>query len=50
MDIHQIADNIHHGGIVMVHLPKEKLLVEADVYTPLAAERAGAGVGEPDTG
>jgi glyoxylase-like metal-dependent hydrolase (beta-lactamase superfamily II) len=36
VDIHQIADNIHHSGIVMVHLPKEKLLVEADVYTPLA--------------
>jgi glyoxylase-like metal-dependent hydrolase (beta-lactamase superfamily II) len=37
VDIHQIADNIHHAGIVMVHLPKEKLLVEADVYTPPAA-------------
>ena len=36
VDIHQIADNIHHSGIVMVYLPKEKLLVEADVYTPLA--------------
>jgi len=36
VDIHQIADNIHHSGIVMVHLPKEKLLVEADVYTPPA--------------
>jgi len=36
VDIYQIADNIHHSGIVMVHLPKEKLLVEADVYTPLA--------------
>jgi glyoxylase-like metal-dependent hydrolase (beta-lactamase superfamily II) len=36
VDIHQISDNVHHGGIVMVHLPKEKLLVEADVYTPPA--------------
>jgi len=36
VDLHQITDNIHHGGIVMVHLPKEKLLVEADVYTPPA--------------
>jgi glyoxylase-like metal-dependent hydrolase (beta-lactamase superfamily II) len=36
VDIHQIGDNVHHGGIVMVHLPKEKLLVEADVYTPPA--------------
>jgi glyoxylase-like metal-dependent hydrolase (beta-lactamase superfamily II) len=34
VDIYQIGDNIHHGGIVMVHLPKEKFLIEADVYTP----------------
>jgi glyoxylase-like metal-dependent hydrolase (beta-lactamase superfamily II) len=37
VDIHQIADNVHHSGIVMVYLPKEKLLIEADVYTPPAA-------------
>jgi len=37
VDIYQIADNVHHSGIVMVHLPKEKLLVEADMYTPPAA-------------
>jgi glyoxylase-like metal-dependent hydrolase (beta-lactamase superfamily II) len=36
VDIHHIADNVHHGGIVMVHLPKEKFLIEADVYTPPA--------------
>ncbi len=36
VDIHHITDNVHHGGLVMVHLPKEKLLSEADVYTPLA--------------
>jgi len=36
VDIYQITDNIHHAGIVMIHLPKEKFLVEADVYTPLA--------------
>ncbi|MGH7304173.1 MAG: MBL fold metallo-hydrolase [Candidatus Rokuibacteriota bacterium] len=36
VDIHQITGNVHHGGIVMVHLPKEKFLVEADVYTPPA--------------
>jgi glyoxylase-like metal-dependent hydrolase (beta-lactamase superfamily II) len=37
VDIHQVADNNHHGGIIMVHLPKEKLLIEADVYNPPAA-------------
>jgi len=36
VDIHHITDNVHHAGIIMVHLPKEKLLVEADVYTPPA--------------
>jgi glyoxylase-like metal-dependent hydrolase (beta-lactamase superfamily II) len=36
VDIHHITDNVHHGGIVMVHLPKEKFLIEADVYTPPA--------------
>ena len=36
VDIYQITDNVHHAGIVMVHLPKEKFLIEADVYTPPA--------------
>ncbi|PYM92403.1 MAG: MBL fold metallo-hydrolase [Candidatus Rokuibacteriota bacterium] len=36
VDIHQITDNVHHAGLVMVHLPKERLLIEADVYTPPA--------------
>ncbi|PYN73900.1 MAG: MBL fold metallo-hydrolase [Candidatus Rokuibacteriota bacterium] len=36
VDIHQITDNLHHGGIVMIHLPKERLLIEADLYTPPA--------------
>ncbi len=36
VEIHNVAGNNHHGGIVMVYLPKEKLLVEADVYNPPA--------------
>ena len=36
VDIHHITDNVHHAGIIMVHLPKEKFLIEADVYTPPA--------------
>ena len=36
VEIHTVAGNNHHGGIVMVYLPKEKLLVEADVYNPPA--------------
>lgn len=36
VDVHLIADNMHADGFVMVYLPKERLLVEADAYTPLA--------------
>jgi glyoxylase-like metal-dependent hydrolase (beta-lactamase superfamily II) len=36
LEIHNVAGNNHHAGIVMVYLPKEKLLVEADVYNPPA--------------
>ncbi len=36
IDIHAIADSIHARGFTMVHLPREKLLIEADAYTPSA--------------
>ena len=36
LEIHHIQVNPHNAGIVMAWLPKEKLLVEVDVYTPLA--------------
>ncbi len=35
VEIHLIAGNLHHDGLLMVYLPKEKLLIEADAYTPL---------------
>jgi glyoxylase-like metal-dependent hydrolase (beta-lactamase superfamily II) len=38
MEIHHIQGNPHNTGIVMAWLPKEKLLVEVDVYTPLAPD------------
>jgi len=34
MELHLIKGNPHNDGILMAYLPKEKLLVEADVYTP----------------
>jgi glyoxylase-like metal-dependent hydrolase (beta-lactamase superfamily II) len=34
LDLHVIRDNPHHDGIVIAFLPKEKMLIEADVYTP----------------
>jgi len=37
VEIHHIAGNAHADGLLMVYLPKEKLLSEADVFTPTAA-------------
>ena len=38
LEIHHIKDNLHHDGLILVYLPKEKLLIEADAYTPAAAD------------
>jgi glyoxylase-like metal-dependent hydrolase (beta-lactamase superfamily II) len=38
MEIHHIKDNTHHDGLILVYLPKEKLLIEADAYTPPAPD------------
>jgi len=38
MELHHIKDSTHHDGLIMVYLPKEKLLIEADAYTPAAAD------------
>jgi glyoxylase-like metal-dependent hydrolase (beta-lactamase superfamily II) len=37
LELHLIQGNPHNTGIVLAWLPKEKLLVEVDVYTPLAS-------------
>ena len=34
IEIHKISDTVHGDAMLMVYLPKEKLLIEADVYTP----------------
>jgi glyoxylase-like metal-dependent hydrolase (beta-lactamase superfamily II) len=36
VEVHQIAKSIHADGFLMVYLPTEKLLVQADAYTPSA--------------
>ena len=38
VELHLIKDAMHGDGIIMAYLPKEKLLVEADVYTPGAPD------------
>jgi glyoxylase-like metal-dependent hydrolase (beta-lactamase superfamily II) len=37
VELYQVVGNEHHDGIIMAYLRKEKLLIEADVFTPLAA-------------
>jgi len=34
VEIHHIAGNTHDDGLLMVYLPKERLLSQADTYTP----------------
>jgi glyoxylase-like metal-dependent hydrolase (beta-lactamase superfamily II) len=36
VDIHRITDSVHNDSFLMVHLPQERILIEADAYTPLA--------------
>jgi glyoxylase-like metal-dependent hydrolase (beta-lactamase superfamily II) len=36
IDIHRITDSVHTDTFLMVHLPAEKILIQADAYTPLA--------------
>jgi glyoxylase-like metal-dependent hydrolase (beta-lactamase superfamily II) len=40
VELHHIAGNAHADGLLMVYLPKEKLLSEADVFTPPPAGTA----------
>lgn len=34
IEVHEIQGSVHAQGFLMVYLPKEKLLIEADAYTP----------------
>ncbi|OAH99719.1 MBL fold metallo-hydrolase [Methylomonas methanica] len=37
IEIHALAGNSHNDAFVAVYLPKEKILIEADAYTPQTA-------------
>jgi glyoxylase-like metal-dependent hydrolase (beta-lactamase superfamily II) len=37
VELYQIVGNTHHDGLIMAYLRKEKLLIEADAFTPVAA-------------
>ena len=34
VELYQIVGNPHHDGIIMAYLRKEKLLIEADAFSP----------------
>jgi hypothetical protein len=34
VEIHELKDSIHARGLLVVWLPREQLLIEADAYTP----------------
>jgi glyoxylase-like metal-dependent hydrolase (beta-lactamase superfamily II) len=40
VELHLIADSIHANGFVMAYLPAERLLIQADAYTPGAPNSA----------
>ncbi|MGE0446072.1 MAG: MBL fold metallo-hydrolase [Vicinamibacterales bacterium] len=50
IQIHRLAGNPHNDGFLMVYLPAEKILIEADAYTPAAAPAAGQGGGRQGGG
>lgn len=37
IELYSIADNSHNDAFIMAYLPREKILVEADAYTPPTA-------------
>ena len=42
VEIHRIANSPHSDGFLMVYLPSDKILIEADAYTPAPPAAAAA--------
>jgi glyoxylase-like metal-dependent hydrolase (beta-lactamase superfamily II) len=49
VEIHHIAGSIHGDGLLMVYLPKEKLLSQADAFTPPAPNAPPPAVVNPSS-
>ena len=47
IEIHQIAGGGHNDAFAMIYLPAEKILIEADAYTPAAANAPAPATGNP---
>ncbi len=48
VEIHHIKDSVHAIPFLMVYLPKERLLIEGDAYTPLAPNAAPPSPANPN--
>ena len=44
LQIYRIVDDLHSDGIVMAYLPRERILIEADAYSPTSREAPFAEV------
>jgi glyoxylase-like metal-dependent hydrolase (beta-lactamase superfamily II) len=40
IELYHMKDILHHDGLLMVYLPKEKILLQADAYNPAAQPNA----------
>lgn len=49
LELHLIKDSPHNSGILMAFLPKEKIVIEVDVYTPANAPASGPAPVNPST-
>ena len=49
LELYHIKGSTHNEGIIMAYMPKEKLLIEADVYTPAAANTTAPPAPSPFT-
>ena len=49
IEIHSITSSGHNDAFLMVYLPKEKILVEGDAFTPAAADVPPPSVPNPYT-
>jgi len=47
IEIYKIAGGGHNDAFAMVYLPKEKILIEGDAYTPLAANAPPPAAANP---
>jgi len=49
LEIHHVQGNTHNDALLMVYLPKERILIEADAYTPAAPNTPAPATPNPFT-